>query len=187
LKETILVLLITFYSGLSNTASLTLKVTNFKSQEGNLLIYLCDTEKCHHDIEEIQKTKDTTRALYKKIKIAKSDPTTVKIENLRPGKYSAFCLHDENNDEIPNFTLFVPDEPFGISRLTSVPLSKPNFSDSSIELIDEQSEVEIEIPLLRALDPFAHNENQSKVNLSFKRKLEFLEDLNRTYKGPCPF
>jgi hypothetical protein len=101
------------------------------------------------NIQDIQKHHKTGPNIKKKIeKVNGKGEITVHFNELEPGKYSVFCLHDVNGNETPDFDGKLPLEPYGIYTATE-PGFPPDFNDANKDLPDKTSRAEVTVPLLR--------------------------------------
>lgn len=128
-------------------ASLDVNISELKKGTGKMIVYLCDNKRCHDEIQSIQRENQFHRLAGKQIvDITKQGDLNVHFDHLQPGKYSVFCLHDLNGNEVPDFNGKLPLEPFGIYKMEEVGLP-PNFEDAHVEMnsVDEKASVNISL------------------------------------------
>lgn len=68
------------------------------------------------------------------VSIKASDPGTLVIRDVTPGRYAIVLLHDENGNKKMDKTLFLPKEGFGFSRDAPVKMSAPKFEAAAFEV-----------------------------------------------------
>lgn len=99
-------------------ATLTIHIHGVKKSEGDMRASLCDSEmrykkdECKRDI----------------IVSAISDVTTIKFDNVPPGRYAFTILHDKNkNGKMDSNFLNIPREGFAFSNNIKPSFSEPPF------------------------------------------------------------
>jgi uncharacterized protein (DUF2141 family) len=103
-------------------ASLIIDLVGFKDKSGQAIIYLFDDEKSFKSADMRKDRKEVEkyfRSLVEApIQVAgKKLSAKCKIENLQPGEYAAFVLHDGNgNGKVDANFVGVPTEGFGFSN-----------------------------------------------------------------------
>ncbi len=158
LKSFIGLLLLFFSQNQLLGATLNINVTNIKESKEELIVYLCNNEDCHTELlkpENRIQNRKLPISNEQKVKVTSPGSQLVRFENLPPGKYSVFILHDllEPEKDKPEFENQLgklwPLEPFGVSGLEKATLPG-SFDDVATELKEENSVKEINVKLLRA-------------------------------------
>jgi uncharacterized protein (DUF2141 family) len=71
----------------------------------------------------------------------KSVPATngsaVRFTGVTPGSYAIVVIHDENNNEKMDMSLFLPKEGWGLSRNPKNRMGKPKFANSAFLVADK--------------------------------------------------
>lgn len=132
--KTLLILMTFFALGLSNAQtseksySIRVEANNFRNSEGVALFALYNEDGSIPD----EKMKNYFKKKTGKI----TRGTSVMIfKNLPEGRYAVTVLHDENNNERIDKTLFYPKEGFGLTNFEKISLSnRPDFSKASFVL-----------------------------------------------------
>ncbi len=103
-------------------ASLTIDLVGFKDTSGKAIIYLFDNENSFKSADMRKDRKEVEkyfRSLVEvPIQVAGNNLSAKgKIENLQPGEYAVFALHDGNaNGKVESNLVGVPTEGFGFSN-----------------------------------------------------------------------
>lgn len=118
-------------------ASITVKITGLRSEEGHVLVCLSSNKKEFPDCR-----KDAT-SLKKKVKAANN--SKVVFENVKPGVYALALVHDKNSNDKMDLTLFLPKEGFGMSLNPKVRMGKPKFENSQFTVADKDLSYSIEM------------------------------------------
>lgn len=115
----------------SQTADLTVIVTNIKNDEGKIKISLFTKDNF------LQKGKENQVAWLQIDKLA----VKYTFKNIPFGEYAVSVFHDENNDGIINRKFIVfPAEGTGFSN-NYHPNAKPNFNSSKIKISENKTEI----------------------------------------------
>lgn len=132
-----------------NAASLDVNISEIRKSTGKMIVYLCDNSRCHDDIQSIQSERQFHRLAGKQIvDVTKQGDLNVHFDHLPPGKYSVFCLHDLNGNEVPNFSGKLPLEPFGIYKMEEVGLP-PDFEEANVNLDSDDKKASVNVSLLQ--------------------------------------
>jgi len=99
-------------------ATLTLDVSNLRSSQGRVMVSLCDDAKAPFP--------GACRA-YSAMDAAKQGTLSLRIENMKPGRYAIQAFHDENG----NFRPDIPGEGFAFGNDTAYP---PAFDAASVQV-----------------------------------------------------
>jgi uncharacterized protein (DUF2141 family) len=103
------------------TTSITVDITGLRNKTG--MVHLCMTSVPKLFPEGCDK--DPARRVAS---IKASDPGTLVIPDVAPGRYAIVLLHDENSNKKMDKTLFLPKEGFGFSRDAPVRMGPPSFN-----------------------------------------------------------
>ena len=129
IKQITLASIIVFTTALSYAQQMTISVeiTNIKSDEGNILIGLFDSEK---NFLKSSLKGDKVKAKEGKIKVS--------FENIPTGTYTISVIHDENdNGELDSNFMGIPKEPYGISMDGKNMFGPPSYEKAKFELSDK--------------------------------------------------
>ena len=125
-------MLYTLFLGLSflgqylQTSSLSITVTNCKSNQGKVYLALYHSEKTFMKEAE---------ALSKKILPITNGKATIKFENLAMGEYAFVFFHDENgNGKLDTNFLGIPTEGYGFSNNAKGTFGPPSYQKSKVVL-----------------------------------------------------
>ncbi len=113
------IILMLFTSHISLATTLTIHVRGVRSSEGDMRVSLCDSE-----------------ARYKKDDCARDSvipavkgTTTIKFDDVPPGRYAFTVLHDKNrNGKMDSNFLNIPREGFAFSNNIKPAFSEPAFN-----------------------------------------------------------
>jgi len=121
------VLVLTSVITFAQQSTISVEVTNIKSNEGNILVGLFDSEK------------NFLNSSLKSNKVkAKEGEINVSFENVPAGTYSVSVIHDENdNGELDSNFLGIPNEPYGISMDGKNMFGPPSYEKAKFELSDK--------------------------------------------------
>ena len=103
-------------------ASLTIDLEGFKDRSGKAIIYLFDNENSFKSADMRRDRKEVEKYFRSLVEVpiqvaGKNLSARGKIENLQPGEYAAFALHDGNgNGKVDSNLVGVPTEGFGFSN-----------------------------------------------------------------------
>lgn len=116
----------------SQAATLTVKVTNIKSNRGKIMLALYDQSQGFPS--------DYNRALENRI-VRIEEAQNVKFENLRKNGYYALAIfHDENSDNNLNTNAMgIPTEGFGFSNNPKILFGPPKFSKAKIKMSSDKN------------------------------------------------
>ncbi len=116
------------------SGTLTVSVKPFKKQEGTLRIAIFNKKEGF---------------LHKPFKVQKKDVTasTMEIEfkELPYGEYAVTLFQDLNQNGKLDMTLFVPNEPWGLSNNVSPMFGPPSFDDTKFVLNQPKKTIEIQV------------------------------------------
>jgi uncharacterized protein (DUF2141 family) len=109
------------------TGTVTVEVTNLRSNNGYVLVSLYDTPESF--------PKNGEKAVGKgKVKIT-GGKATITFKNMPQGKYAAAILHDENDNLKMDFNdVGIPQEGYGFSNNAKGFLGPPSFSKAAFNL-----------------------------------------------------
>lgn len=108
----------------TETATLTLTITDVASAEGTVYVALYDDPAAFLDAD--RKRMGAKAA-------AEQGRVTVRLEGLAPGRYAVAMYHDEDGNGQFDTGLFgIPLEGFGFTRDPSVVPERPSFDDAAI-------------------------------------------------------
>ncbi|WP_299817424.1 DUF2141 domain-containing protein [uncultured Jannaschia sp.] len=106
----------------ATAADLTIRIGNLRSDEGQLLVAICD---------EAQFT--TSDCVH--IGRAPASGGVVTIRDVPPGIYAIQAIHDENgNGTLDRRMMFIPLEGIGFSRNARMRRGPPRFAEAAIEI-----------------------------------------------------
>lgn len=127
---------------LNNTVSqttVTVEITNFRSEKGKATLGIYTTQK------DYEKENEYLLKSYHKGKLVNG---TLEVElSLPPGTYGIALLDDENNNGEMDFGLMMPEEGFGFSNyeVSGMVLSKPDFEEFAFEVGESPERVKIKV------------------------------------------
>ena len=107
--------------------TITVDITGLRNAKG--MVWLCMSANPKLFPEGCDK--DPNR---RSVSIKASDPGTLGIRDVAPGRYAIVLLHDENGNRKMDKTLFLPKEGFGFSRDAPVKMSAPKFEAAAFEV-----------------------------------------------------
>ena len=121
------VMALAFQAGPAAT-SVTIEVTNLRSNTGTVLVALYDkADKFPHDA--------ANNAVGRKKAPIVNKTASVTFTNLPPGKYAVALLHDENNNMRMDFNLVhMPKEGYGFSNNAKGRMGPPDFNKAAFDL-----------------------------------------------------
>ncbi len=119
--------ILTCISFTAPTGTVTVEVTNLRSNNGYVLVSLYDTPEAF--------PKNAERAVGKgKVKIT-GGKATISFNNLPQGRYASAILHDENNNlKMDLNSVGLPQEGYGFSNNAKGFLGPPSFSKAAFTL-----------------------------------------------------
>jgi len=121
------VLVLTSIITYAQQSTISVEVTNIKSDEGNILVGLFDSEK-----NFLSSSLKSNRVKAKEGKIK------VSFENVPAGTYTVSVIHDENdNGELDSNFMGIPKEPYGISMDGKNMFGPPSYEKAKFELSDK--------------------------------------------------
>lgn len=108
-------------------STISVEITNIKSDEGNILVGLFDSEN------------NFLNSSLKGNKVkAKEGIIKVSFENITAGTYTVSVIHDENdNGELDSNFMGIPNEPYGISMNGKNMFGPPSYEKAKFELSDK--------------------------------------------------
>ncbi|MEZ0243948.1 MAG: DUF2141 domain-containing protein [Sphingomonas sp.] len=107
------------------TTSLTIDITNLRSQKG--VIRICLTR----DAKDFPDCRDAAGAIKRSIP---ASAPSVRIDGLAQGNYAIAVIHDENSNSKLDTFMGIPREGFGFSRNPRIGFGPPRFSAAQFEL-----------------------------------------------------
>ena len=107
--------------------SITVDVTGLRNAKGTVWLCMSANPKLFPEGCD----KDPNR---RSVSIKASDPGTLVIRDVMPGRYAIVLLHDENGNRKMDKTLFLPKEGFGFSRDAPVKMSAPKFEAAAFDV-----------------------------------------------------
>jgi len=114
--------------GLSSAqaADLTVKVSGFAKEEGQVLVAIYD------EADDFLDSKKARKSMTFTIKEAKDG---LKLSDLPDGSYAVAVIHDENsNDELDTNFIGIPKEPIGTSNNVKPRFGPPKFNEARFDL-----------------------------------------------------
>jgi uncharacterized protein (DUF2141 family) len=122
-----------------NTYTLTVQVSEFRSNDGNVRVHLYDIKN-----KKSFPTK-TTKANKRLISPISNNSSTVIFADLPRSTYAFTVHHDENlNEKIDRSIIGFPIEGWGTSNNVKPPMRIPNFEECSFELnVDKTLNVKV--------------------------------------------
>ncbi|PSR05090.1 MAG: hypothetical protein BRD50_01935 [Bacteroidetes bacterium SW_11_45_7] len=113
-------------SQIDKLGTIEITITNLKSTKGQLLFGL------YNKAEDFPE-KDRTYAA--RIVEVESKKVSVQMDSIEPGSYALSVHHDENeNDEIDQNFVGIPQEGFGFSNNASATFSPPKFDNAKFQV-----------------------------------------------------
>jgi uncharacterized protein (DUF2141 family) len=106
---------------------LNIALDSIKGTRGNVMYRLCADKECHDN--------ENSNAYRQGVIKAKSGKMRIVIDNLPAGDYSFTVFHDRNaNEKLDTNLIGAPKEPFGFSKLSTMPFSKPSWSSTKFRI-----------------------------------------------------
>lgn len=142
--STLVAVLFCCWSDVSSAATLTINLSNVKSDKGTLQIRVVDRALYESDSNEPGKISADSKA--------KKGTNTVVIKNVPPGEYVVQALHDLNGNSIMDYNFIgLPKEFWGISTNPKVRLDKRlwDFDEIKIQVTDKDMTVDIRMRKIR--------------------------------------
>ena len=122
-----------------NNCILKVKLTNFRSTNNNVILYLFDDNNTN-------RFSDGKYAIKKLICKVNEKAMVLNIPNLQYGKYAIAVLHDEdNNGEMTTGLFGLPKEGYGYSNDAKPKFGPPKFEEASFVIIKNIQEISIDI------------------------------------------
>ncbi len=122
-------------SGLNNSSSLTITIKSLRSNEGQVLVAVYDSEKNYMKEE---------KAFLKKVASIKNKQAIFTLSDIPYGKYAVVCVHDENNNlKLDKNLMGIPKEGYGFSNDAKGSLGPPSFEKSNFVLQKSQHQISI--------------------------------------------
>jgi len=121
MKRAICLLPLVLIGNAPAATTITVDITGLRNAAG--LVHLCMTAVPKLYPEGCDK--DPARRVAT---IKASDPSTLVIRDVMPGRYAIVLLHDENSNKKMDKKLFLPKEGFGFSRDAPLRMGPPNFN-----------------------------------------------------------
>ncbi|WP_337189590.1 DUF2141 domain-containing protein [Aurantiacibacter rhizosphaerae] len=108
-------------------AQVTIEITNMRNHEG--VVRACMTR----DADRFPRCQGSTQGYH--VVVPAGQATTVRFNNVAPGKYAIAVLHDENDNGKADRVLgMMPREGFGFSNDAPVNMGPPAFSEAAIDV-----------------------------------------------------
>ena len=142
--STLLVVLVCCWSIATSAATLTINLSNVKSDKGTLEIRVADRALYESDSKEPGKISKNSKA--------QKGTNTVVIKNVPPGEYVVQALHDLNgNSEMDYNFIGLPKEFWGISTNPKVRMDKKlwDFDEIKIQVADKDLAIDIRMRKIR--------------------------------------
>jgi len=118
--------------------TIVIKIAKMKSQKGNLLINLYNSEVGFPNIPE--------KALLQLNIKAKNATALAVFKSVKPGTYAVAICHDENSNNVCDANLLgIPKEGIGVSNDSKGFMGPPKFADSKFRLNAGRKEIEIKM------------------------------------------
>ncbi len=119
------IILMLLTSHISLAATLTIHIRGVRNSEGDMRASLCDSEARY-------KKDDCKRDI---VVPAVKGTTTIKFDNVPPGRYAFTILHDKNNNgKMDSNFLNIPREGFAFSNNTRPAFSEPPFNKVAFDV-----------------------------------------------------
>ena len=124
-------ILLSSYSKVQESYSLTVRVSELKNSTGVVLFVLYNKDGSIPD--------DKLKKYYRKeIAPITKNSATLTFNNLPKGNYAVFILHDENQNNKIDKTFVLPTEGVGFSNFQTLNLvNRPNFSKASFQIKED--------------------------------------------------
>ena len=113
-----------FFNSPEDNCTLSLELCNFRSDEGQLFIFIYNYENQYPNNPFKYYTVDK--------KTIKNNRLLVNIPNLHEGKYAVSLLDDENNNDDLDRFLGIPVEGYGFSNNIRPLLSMPDYNELTV-------------------------------------------------------
>jgi uncharacterized protein (DUF2141 family) len=124
-------------AGAVGSCSLTLEVSGLRNNRGNLAIALFDSAATFPDHKQ---------ARHAALVRSSQKPVKVVFSGLKPGKYAAAVLHDENQNNQMDFNfLGMPLEGYGFSNDAPVLFGPPSFAAAAVTLSPKPTRAPIKL------------------------------------------
>ncbi len=130
-RHLLFAILLLFVTPVVAQHTLTVTITDIRSDEGRLLIGLYKgADTWLHDTQ-----------VYRTDEVApKEGEVVISFANLPAGEYGLALLHDEDGDEEMSFTwMGMPAEAYGFSRIDSRMMREPDFEECRIVIDKDRS------------------------------------------------
>jgi uncharacterized protein (DUF2141 family) len=134
LKSLVYFTVLTLYSCLAWPASVSLTVTNLRSDEGYIRYILFASAAGFPDQADQGIRQGAVAAAQ-----FKQESYHIELADLAPGAYALALIHDENaNHKLDTNFLGIPKEGFGFSNNPRILFGPPSFEKASFELKEDQ-------------------------------------------------
>jgi uncharacterized protein (DUF2141 family) len=134
LKSLVCFTVLTLYSCLACSASVSLSVANLRSDEGYVRYILFASAAGFPDQADQGLRQGAVAAVQ-----FKQEGFQLELADLTPGTYALALIHDENaNHKLDTNFLGIPKEGFGFSNNPRILFGPPSFEKASLELKEDQ-------------------------------------------------
>ena len=131
MKKIVFVVLISLFLGFSTSPkkfNLSIKVEGISEVKGNLGILLFNSEDGYPET--------STKALKSYTVKVESESMTIEFGEFVKGEYAVTLMQDKNmNGRMDKNMIGIPKEPFGFTKLESIPFGTPSFDETRIVLV----------------------------------------------------
>lgn len=115
----------------AQTNTLTVTVTNFKNNQGKVMVGM------YNGANTFMK-----KTIFSKIGDIKANTAKVVFENLPDGEYAISLYHDENNNDKLDTSWFgIPKEGYGCSNDAKGMMGPPKYEDAKFQISENKSMV----------------------------------------------
>ncbi len=125
-------IIILFTSANAKAESLIVNITNIHLLKGNIVIELMDEVAFDDD----------TKVEAKVIPVTENS-LSYQFESIKAGEYALFVYQDLNENNEPDFSIFGPEEPIGVSNNVKFSLLPPSWDEVMFKLNSENNSVDI--------------------------------------------
>lgn len=124
--------------GFCHSQTLTVKVSGIRNAKGTIRLAFFATS------TEYKTEKPKITKIVKK-DILKNGTMTMSFKDIPQGKYGVALLDDENNNQLMEYSFFLPVEGFGFSDYYHTGLKKPDFNNFCFLLGKEDKTILIKV------------------------------------------
>ncbi len=140
----------------ADDATLVIEVVGFTDTVGNAMICLLNNEDAYK-AADLRKDRSETKQFFKSVQDVKiqrngnANNAACRIDNLKPGQYAAYIVHDRNqNGKMDSNLVGFPLEPFAFSndiRPQLLPYPKhPSWKDTGFVVQPGENRIRIRLP-----------------------------------------